>query len=223
MTKAGFSLLFLGKADDSYCARALAFCRQRFEPLTYCLGRWGDPLPEEIRRWEGDYIVSYLSRWVVPERLLKQARKAAINFHPASPEYPGIGCNNFALYENASEYGVTCHHMLAKVDSGPIIAAKRFPIYSSDDVASLLERTYEHQIALFFEIVGLMAEGKELPVSDENWTRPPFTRAQFNELFRITPEMSREEIARRVRAVSYGEYQPYVELGGFRFEYQPGK
>ncbi len=223
MDKRTFSLLFLGKADDPECARALQFCQQAFDPVTYCLGKWGDPLPPEIQAWEGDYIVSYLSRWVVPEALLNRARKAAINFHPASPEYPGIGCNNFALYEDAKEYGVTCHHMAPRVDTGRIIAVRRFPVYPEDDVDALLKRTYENQIALFFEIAQLMAEGKDLPVSPEAWTRPPFTRKQFNELFRITPDMTKDEIARRVRAVSYGSYQPYVELAGFRFEYKPDK
>jgi len=215
------SLLLLGKADDPDCARALEFCRKKFEQLSWRLGKWGDPLPEEIRRWSGDYIISYLSRWVVPGSLLERARKAAINFHPASPEYPGIGCNNFALYENAREYGVTCHHMAAKVDTGGIIAVRRFPIYPNDDVDALLKRTYENQIALFFEIVQLILAGKELPVSSEHWTRPPFTRAQFNELFTITPDMSSDEIARRVRAISYKHFQPYIEIHGYRFEYKP--
>lgn len=223
MPASKFSILFLGKAGDPDCARALEYCGQNFAPLTACLGQWGDPLPAQARAWEGDYIVSYLSRWVVPEELLKRARKAAINFHPASPEYPGIGCNNFALYEDASSYGVTCHHMAAKVDTGGIIAVRRFPVHPDDNVASLLKRTYENQIALFFEIAGLMADGKELPASTEKWARPPFTRAQFNELFRITPGMPRAEIARRVRAVSFGEYQPYVEIEGYRFEYKPDK
>jgi methionyl-tRNA formyltransferase len=216
-----FSLLFLGKADDPDCARALEYCQANFAPVASCLGKWGDPLPPAIQAWEGDYIISYLSRWVVAEALLKRAGKAAINFHPASPQYPGIGCNNFALYENAKEYGVTCHHMAAKVDTGKIIAVRRFPVYPQDDVAALLKRTYENQIALFFEVAAMMAEGKELPVSPETWTRPPFTRKQFNELFRITPELPRDEIARRIRAVSYGPYQPYVEVEGYRFEYKP--
>ena len=223
MTKSDISLLFLGKADDADCARALEFCRQRFTGLTACLGRWGEALPPEARGWQGDYIISYLSRWVVPEELLKRARKAAINFHPASPAYPGIGCNNFALYEDAKEYGVTCHHMASKVDTGAIIAVRRFPVYPEDNVETLLKRTYETQIELFFEIAGMIAEGRDLPVSSEKWTRPPFTRKQFNELFKITPEMSKDEIARRVRAVSYREWQPYVEIDGFRFEYKPGK
>lgn len=221
MTKKDISILFLGKADDPYCNRALHFCQERFDNVTACLGAWGDPLPAAARDWHGDYIISYLSRWVVPAFLLERARKASFNFHPASPEYPGIGCNNFALYEDAKEYGVTCHHMAAKVDTGQIIAVSRFPVYPQDGVAELLERTYKHQIALFYHIVGLLAEGKDLPTSQETWTRPPFTRQQFNELFIITPAMSKEEITRRIRAISYRHWQPYVELHGYRFEYKP--
>jgi methionyl-tRNA formyltransferase len=153
--------------------------------------------------------------------LLAHARRAAINFHPASPAYPGIGCNNFALYENASEYGVTCHHMAPHVDTGEIIAVRRFPVLPEDTVATLLQRTYDHQIALFMEIASLMANGKNLPVADEKWTRRPFTRKEFDALFRITPDMPRAEIARRIRAVSYGRYQPFLEIEGFRFEYIP--
>lgn len=220
MTQSPFSLLFLGKADDPDCARALEFCKVHFSNLTYCLGKWGDPLPEHIRKWEGDYIISYLSRWVVPEELLKHAKKAAINFHPASPEYPGIGCNNFALYEDAREYGTTCHYMATKVDTGRIIAVRRFPVYPEDDVESVLKRTYENQITLFFEITKLIADGDELPVSTETWTRKPFSRKQFDELCRITPNMSEDEVRRRIRAVSYKQWQPYVEIQGYRFEYK---
>jgi methionyl-tRNA formyltransferase len=223
MTDSKHSMLFLGKADDPDCLRALEYCRQAFAPATYCLGRWGDPLPKEVRAWEGDYIISYLSRWVVPSDLLRRATRAAVNFHPAPPAYPGIGCTNFALYENATEYGVTCHHMAPQVDTGKIIAVKHFPIHPEDTVASLLKRTYEHQISLFFEMAPLMAEGRQLPIAQEAWQRPPFTRAEFNELFRISPAMTQDEIARRVRAVSYGAYQPYVELEGYRFEYSPPK
>lgn len=217
------SLLFLGKADDPDCARALEFSEQRFGLVTHCLGRWGEPLPDEASAWQGDYIISYLSRWVVPAELLERARKAAINFHPASPDYPGIGCNNFALYENAAQYGVTCHHMAPQVDSGAIIAVRRFPVLPEDNVETLLKRTYEHQMALFLEIAALLADGRPLPAVAETWTRRPFTRKEFNQLFRITPDMSGEEIARRVRAVSYGSFQPYVEINGFRFEYKPPK
>lgn len=116
---------------------------------------------------------------------------------------------------------MTCHHMAPKVDTGRIIAVSRFPIFDDDSVESLLERTYQHQLALFLDVAALIVRRKELPVSEEHWTRPPFTRTQFNELFRITPEMDRVEIARRTRAVSFGEWQPYLHLHGYKFELRP--
>ena len=211
------SVLFLGKKDDEHCLRALRFCRANFARVTACLGAWGEPLPEEVRGWRGDYIVSYLSRWVVPQAVLATAAKAAINFHPASPDYPGIGCNNFALYENAAEYGVTCHHMAPKVDVGAIIRVLRFPVFLADDVAALLARTYDYQLVLFYEIAALLIQNKELPASQERWTRKPFTRKEFEALGKLNIEMPAEEIARRVRAIRYGNWQPTVELQGFIF------
>lgn len=219
--KTNLSILFLGKEEDLHCSKALDFCLRNFSDVTAFLGKWGDRLPQEARQWEGDYIISYLSRWVVPDALLKCARRAAFNFHPGSPDYPGIGCNNFALYDEAAEYGVTCHHMQPKVDTGRIIAVKRFPVFQEDNVHSLLTRTHDVQLALFYEMVGLLAAGRKLPASDEKWTRPPYSRKEFNELGRITPDMSDEEVARRVRATSFGIYQPTVEIAGFTFVLKP--
>jgi len=213
-------ILFLGKKKDDFCHKALKFCQNNFEDVTVYLGKWGDKLPEDIGWWDGDYIISYLSRWVIPEYLLKKAKIAAINFHPASPEYPGIGCNNFALYENAKEYGATCHHMSATVDTGGIIDVKRFPVYPKDNVDTLLLRTYEFQLVLFYEILGKILNNEELPKSNEQWTRKPFTRIEFNKLSKITPDMSKDEMAKRIRATSYDTWQPTVELNGFTFEFK---
>jgi methionyl-tRNA formyltransferase len=175
-------------------------------------------LPENISRWEGNYIISYLSRWVVPESLIKKAKIAAINFHPASPEYPGIGCNNFALYENTKEYGVTCHYMYPKVDTGKIISVKRFPVFVNDDVNSLLLRTYDFQLTLFYEIIGKILNGETLPESSEQWSRKPFTRKEFNELFKITAEMDEAEIKKRIRATNYLQFKPTINIKGYEFE-----
>lgn len=222
MSKRQCSILFLGKEDDEHVVQALRLCQLHFTAVTAHLGKWGDPLPEDVQTWEGDYILSYLSRWVVPSGLLRNARTAAINFHPASPDYPGIGCNNFALYADAKEYGVTCHHMKAEVDTGDIIAVRRFPVLANDTVATLLFRTYAHQFALFCEVVNFLIEGKQFPLSEAQWTRKPFTRREFNSLRRITPDMPVQEIRRRVRATLFGEWKPTVEIQGYVFELKGG-
>lgn len=211
-------ILFLGKKDDAHCARALDFARARFRNVNAHLGVWGEKMPEDAARWRGDYIISYLSRWVVPEPLLQRAARAAINFHPALPEYPGIGCVNFALYDDASEYGVTCHHMAAKVDTGPIVAITRFPVSKSDDVASLLARTYDAQLRLFESVFSMIADGKPLPVSTDRWTRAAYTRKEFNELFILDASMPEKEVRRRIRAVTYQHYKPTLTWHGIEFQ-----
>jgi len=216
-------ILFLGKEKDEHCSKALDFIKSNFEDVSVYLGKWGDPFPEDVGWWDGEYIISYLSRWVIPEYLINKAKIAAINFHPASPNYPGIGCNNFALYEGAEDYGVTCHHMASKVDTGKIIAVKRFPIFQNDDVYSLLLRTYDFQLALFYEIIGDILKDKPLPSSSEIWTRKPFSRKEFNLLNVIDSAMPREEVERRIRATSYGEFQPTIEVAGHIFELKTKK
>jgi methionyl-tRNA formyltransferase len=217
-TKLTDSVLFLGKKDDLYCDRALKFVEDNFKNVTSYYSEWGKPMPEDIRHWRGDYIISYLCRWVIPVATIGAAEKGAINFHPASPDYPGIGCNNYALYDNAPEYGATCHHMAGQVDTGKIIAVKRFPLFATDDVSSLLQRTYEFQLVLFYEVVSKLIDGQPLPESPEVWTRAARTRQEFNELMIVSPDMTDDEVARRVRATSYGIFQPTVDIGGFRFE-----
>jgi methionyl-tRNA formyltransferase len=220
MLGTGSTVLFLGKACDKHTELALAFCRSKFAAIEAHLGQWGDPIPAGLDAWTGEYIISYLSRWIVPERLLKNARIASINFHPGPPEYPGYGGNNFALYEGADIYGVTCHHMAARVDSGDIIAVKRFPLLPTDDVATLLSRAYDQMLDLFFEIMSGVLSGRELPVSGEKWVRRPFTKKEFHALGRITTDMTPEEVARRVRATTFGPYRPTIVLHGFIFEYK---
>jgi methionyl-tRNA formyltransferase len=211
-------ILFLGKRDDAHCLRALGYCKQIFAEVDSYVGQWREPIPDTVRSWTGDYIFSYLSRWVVPASVLAKAKIAAINFHAAPPEYPGFGPINFALYEGAATYGVTCHHMAARVDTGDIIAIKRFPIHSTDDVASLLLRTYDFQLVLFYEIMERIARDEKLAPIGERWTRVPFTRKQFEELNRLDPSMPEKEIVRRVRAMTFQSFRPQLRLGDVVFE-----
>jgi methionyl-tRNA formyltransferase len=214
------SLLFLGRMDDTRSDRALAFCQKNFGDVTEFLSANGLAFPGAARSWQGDYVVSYLSRWIVPIEVLAAARIAAINFHPGPPEYPGTGCVNFALYERATQYGVTCHHMEPAVDSGEIVAVRRFLILPHDTVASLLVRTHDHLLALFYETMSEIVTGRPLPQAVDRWTRKPFTRWELNDLSRITPEMDPGEIARRVRATDFPPWRPLVEIGEYSFEFK---
>jgi methionyl-tRNA formyltransferase len=182
-------------------------------------GMRSDPLPASCALPAYRAVISFLSPWVVPESLLEKS-PLSINFHPGSCEYPGIGCYNFALYEEARTFGVVCHHMLPRVDSGSIIRETLFPVLPQDSVESLKLRSMVEMLAMFHAIIGLIASGETLPASPRRWTRPAFTRSQLDALCEITPHMSEAEKNRRIRATTYPGYPgPYLLAGGQKQHY----
>ncbi len=218
------SILFIGKKNDACCERAVEFVRAHFEDRQFILGSRGDPFPEGYGWQNYDYIISYLSPWIIPDWLLQRATKAALNFHPGPPDYPGIGCTNFAIYDEALSFGVTCHHMAAAVDTGNIVDVRRFPIYETDTVYSLTQRSYGHMLSMFYAVMGRILCGLILPESVYQWTCKPYTRAELDELCRIEPGMPEDEIKRRIQATTFpGMPGAYVVVGGERFEYKEGE
>jgi methionyl-tRNA formyltransferase len=197
---------------------ALAFLEDRGCEVAYFQGEVGDPFPEEAYGRESDIIISYISPWIIDAKMLRRARKWAINFHPGPPEYPGIGCTNFALYNEEREFGVTAHVMAPKVDTGPILGVRRFPLLPADTVASLTARCYEHILALFREIMTHILDKQALPECTEQWRRAPYTRKELNALCRCTPDMPLAELRRRIRATVFpGRPGPYIMVDNFKF------
>ena len=215
-----FRVLFLGKKDNLFAERAADFIKRHFRHPLVFFGTRHDKLPSEVLNWQGDLIISFISSWIIPESLLQNASFAAINFHPGSPEYPGTGCTNFAIYNGEKEYGVTCHHMKAVVDTGNIIAVKRFPIKESDTVYGVTQRCYGLIEEQFYEVLGGILNGQPLPSSGESWKRKPYTRRELNELCFISSEMPDEEIEKRIKATTYREPWAYTKIGNKIFKLQ---
>lgn len=211
-------ILFIGKADDPYSKHAGDYVSLHFPETLTIYGKRGEDFPQVAKDWRGDIIVSYLSQWIIPQEVLDRAKLMAINFHPGPPEYPGIGCTNFAVYDGVKEYGVTCHHMLAKVDTGKIISVKRFPVYESDTVYSITQRCYAMILDQFFEVFDYIIQGNPVPVSPEHWTRRPFLRKELNKLCRITPDMDINEINRRIKATNFVKHWAFMQVGNNIFK-----
>lgn len=200
----GLRCLFLASHGDE-AERMAGRCRQAFGEVDAFPGDWGDPLPEALSDWQGDVILSYCSRWIVPQWLLDRA-SIALNFHPAPPEYPGIGGLNWALYEERTSFGVTCHHMAGKVDSGPIVQVVRFPIRRADDAPALFRRTHQHLEYLAGGVSGRLASGWKPTASAESWAGPPRTRRQLNAMMKLRGDAPPSELIKRVRAFEFGPW-----------------
>jgi methionyl-tRNA formyltransferase len=108
------------------------------------------------------------------------------------------------------------------VDSGSIIAVRRFDVTPQDSVYSLTQRCYAYLMVLYYDIVSQILRGEPLPRSAEVWSRRAYRRKELNALKRIELGMPLDEIRRRVKASAYpGTPGAYIEIDGMRFEYKP--
>ncbi len=221
MAPSDYRVLFLRKKDNDYAQRAEDFIRSRFTNALIFSGSRHDKLPPDILNWKGELMISFISSWIYPASLLESVSLAAINFHPGSPEYPGTGCTNFAVYNGEKEYGITCHHMKAAVDSGNIIQVMRFPVKEEDTVYSITQHCYHLIEESFYEIIEKVLAGQPLPVTNETWKRKPFTRKQLDDLCHIRPDMSVEEVERRIKATTYKTPWAFTKIAGHTFKLQP--
>lgn len=196
----------------------MRYLELNFKEVFFFRGKRGDPFPTDANKIKADICISYLSPWIIPPHILNTVKLFSLNFHPGTPQYPGIGCTNFAIYDAENEFGITVHHMAQKVDTGKIIKAIRFPIHKDESVYSLSQKCYEFISKAFFEVFDYYTVNHSLPESEEVWTRKPFTRKELNELCKIDINMPKEEVVRRINAVDYPDMPgAYVELHGIRF------
>tara|TARA_R100000995_G_C3482660_1_gene125002 strand:+ start:246 stop:890 length:645 start_codon:yes stop_codon:yes gene_type:complete len=95
-----------------------------------------------------DLVISYCYNFRIKEPLISGPKYGCINFHPAPlPEYKGLAVYNFAILNEESKWGVTCHYVNEKFDEGDIISQTNFNIGPNHTVDSLrsLSHTYLHK------------------------------------------------------------------------------
>ena len=167
---------------------------------------------------------------MLPKRIIEKARIAAVNFHPGPPEYPGSGCINFALYDGRDSYGVTAHLMNEKVDNGPILECRRFPIRDADNLASLLDRTHEELTKLSLDFIrGVDGRGadfvkeKQVDFESINWQGEARRIAELDKLQEVDPNISAAELERVIRATYIEGHPPRINLHGYEFQLRSDK
>jgi methionyl-tRNA formyltransferase len=119
----------LGTLAPSWSIAAL--CRRYHIPVRSNprLSTWRE-VEAEIRSLNADVLISSLSHQIVPEKILKQFDRRAVNFHPALlPHYRGPNPRaGMILDGTASLYGgVTVHVLTGEIDLGDIIGLRSVP------------------------------------------------------------------------------------------------
>jgi methionyl-tRNA formyltransferase len=209
------SCVLLLRDDHVLNRSAQLICRAGLQVLAVVESR--DVDEEKLARLEPDIVLSFLNEYILRGPLLAMT---GVNFHPAPPDYPGRGGASLALFDGATRYGSTAHRIAPAVDSGPIVAVKRFPIEADDGCDAVYARAEIAALELLIEFVDRYGRSGEIGHDPaEAWTRRPTTKRMFQKWLVLDPA-DRSTFVRKVRAARHPRYPgPFVDLHGFRFAY----
>ena len=165
-------------------------------------------------------IIGFCTDVIVPARLLGAVGFGAYNFHPGPPDYPGWSPASFAVYQGARRYGVTCHVMAPRIDSGDIVGTNMFDVPAGTDQSALEQRAYAAAVELFGHFAPHLATStRPLPAIRTGWGARRYTRQDYADLCTITPDIDVDELTRRICAFGAGPsgLRPVIKLHGYTF------
>jgi methionyl-tRNA formyltransferase len=173
--------------------------------------------PEVLQRAR---LIAFVTPEIVPKSILAGLGYGAFNFHPGPPSYPGWAPAHFALYDQATEFGVTAHVMIEQVDAGPIVDVALFPIPADMAVLALEGLAYAHLAQLFWRMARILATDPEppppLPI---RWGAKKYSRRDYRAICDITPDIPKDELDRRLRVFGGNHFgmSPTINLHGIEF------
>jgi len=181
-------------------------------------------LLEIVSKGDVSYLFNFLSPLKIPIDVLDKIAIYSINFHPASPEYPGVGCASFPIFNKDKDYGVSAHIIEGEYDSGPIVETLYFPILEEEYCDNLFARALNFSLVLFYSVLLKISKGEEMLETSEKWQRKSMTRTGFNAWMVLNPDDGEDINLMKIRATQHITFPgPFIELYGQRFELPPRK
>jgi methionyl-tRNA formyltransferase len=165
-------------------------------------------------------LIAFVTPEIVSKDILARLGYGAFNFHPGPPSYPGWAPAHFALYHQATEFGVTVHVMAEQVDAGPIVDVARFAIPADISVLALEEMAYVHLAQLFRRMAKSFATDAEAPPTlPIQWGAKKYSRRAYRAICDIPLDIPKDELDRRIRVFGGNHFGicPTIQLHGIEF------
>lgn len=192
-------------------AELIPFCEQNGIQLVYSV--------EELKVDEIDLLISFSYKRLLPLSVVNKA-KLAINFHPAPlPFYRGRGTTSQVLIQNGDKWGVTCHFIGEKFDTGRIIERRWFNI--TDELRTgkrLSEYSWQLCVELLKEVVSNIIENKPINSFEQEKDGHYYSMKELQDAKVVNVYDAPESVNRKIEALWFPPYEgAYIEIGGEKF------
>lgn len=153
-----------------------------------------------------DLLFSIGNYALVPDTLLKCAKRMSINYHYGPlPEYSGLYTPSWAIADRAGEYAITWHRIGELVDGGDVLKCVPVPMEPDETALSLGLKCDEAAVASLAELIDEITEGRVTAIPQNLAARRYFSRhTQFPAEGLIDWGQDTEDIVAIVRATDYG-------------------
>ena len=216
------SALFFAREGDNYSLEIFRLLKLNFKKVRAV---WSKTYNEKINFNNFktyDYIFCFRSYFILNSSTLKKAKIAAINFHPSTPEYRGVGGVNYAIFNQAKFFGVTAHLMDRKIDHGKIFDVVKFKINKSYSIHDLLEKTHFEQYKQAKRIIESISKKKnflekKIRSNEFFWSKKISNLKKLNNFYKIKKNDTKKIIQKKINSTVYKSYLPYVIINDKKF------
>lgn len=166
-----------------------------------------------------DWIISFSFKRRIPIDLVKRS-SFAINFHPAPlPYYRGRGTTSQVLLNNGDKWGVTCHYIDEKFDTGRIVERKWFKITDDLEVGwKLSNYSWKVCLTLLNDVIDKVVRGEFIESFDQESDGSYYSMKMLQNSKKISIEDSVSSINKKINALWYPPYEgAYIEKDGEKF------
>tara|TARA_S200000501_G_scaffold276234_1_gene260091 strand:+ start:140 stop:1348 length:1209 start_codon:yes stop_codon:yes gene_type:complete len=215
-------VIFFARESDPYSLEIFRLLKLTFRNVEAV---WSKTFNEKINLKNlksCDYIFCFRSYLILKKSTLQKAKIAAINFHPSTPQYRGVGGVNYAVYNKSKYFGVTAHLMDEKIDHGKIFDVVKFKMDNKYSIQNLLEKTHFEQFKQASRIIKNISLqdnylSHKLHMNKFKWSKKISNLKKLNEFYKIKKTDTKNMIQKKINSTVYKNYLPYILINGKKF------
>ncbi|RMD84294.1 MAG: phosphoribosylglycinamide formyltransferase [Candidatus Dadabacteria bacterium] len=145
------------KFGREYGIKTVALSRKDYPSLS----EYKCAIFEETKKASPDLVALAGFMMILQPEFVKFYWGRLFNIHPALlPKYPGLDTHKRALEHGEKEHGCTVHYVDPGVDTGPIIAQAKVPVFPEDTVEALSQRVLEREHAIYPWVINSVSRGE---------------------------------------------------------------
>ena len=157
---------------------------------------------QQLAALQPDIIVTVAYGGYLKKKIRSLPQHGCINLHPSLlPQYRGSAPINFALLEGDEQTGISIFKIVAKMDAGPLILQREYPISTEDNFTTLSERLSKKGAEQMIEVLQ-MYEDEQVTFTPQDHTLATFSHKIFKNDMLIDWNLSAEKIYNLVRALA---------------------